>query len=165
MPRLRVSGAAFDIPDGEVFIHLAGRPDLVWDMTGYSQQAGGRALLWQRHGGANQRWRVTTFFDEADNPYTWFRIINVHSGMALVHRAENDALVQQPAAPHLSREGWSQVWAIDYPGRSGSSLGPAKPSQPHPTGSDGVRLRFKGEYISGKLITVTPETSGTHLSS
>ncbi|GLF97882.1 RICIN domain-containing protein [Streptomyces yaizuensis] len=161
MPTIRDREARFDIPDGEVFIHLAGRPDLVWDMAGHSQQAGARALLWQRHGGANQRWRVTIFDDE-NQFYTWFRITNVHSGMALVHQADGDVFVQQP----LAQDGWSQVWAMGYPGFAGSSYEPARPAQPHPTGSDGIRVRFKGDYRSGgEVAGATPETSGTKLSS
>ncbi|MFD7552072.1 RICIN domain-containing protein [Streptomyces sp. NPDC059816] len=166
MPTIRDRETRFTIPDGEVFIHLAGRPDLVWDMAGASQQAGGKALLWQRHGGANQRWRVTTFFDQEDNPYTWFRITNVHSGMALVHREADNAFVQQPAGQPLSDEGWAQCWAMGYPGFAGSSYAPSKPSQPHPTGSDGIRVRFKGSYKSGGVVTTAaPEASGTYLSS
>ncbi|MFE3074326.1 RICIN domain-containing protein [Streptomyces sp. NPDC059247] len=149
-----------------MFIHLAGRPDLVWDMAGASQLAGGKVLLWPRHGGANQRWRVTIFHDEKDSPYTWFRITNVHSGMALVHQADGNAFVQQPAGQPLSDEGWGQVWAMGYPGFAGSSYDPARPAQPHPTGSDGVRVRFKGSYKSGGVVAVAaPETSGTYLSS
>lgn len=158
MPRIRDREETFDIPDGEVFIHLAGQPDIVWDMTANSTLAGGKTVLWRRHGGANQRWRVTVFDDETPY-YTWFRIINVHSGMALVHQAAGDAIVQQP----LAEDGWSQVWAMGYPGFVGSSYEPAKPAQPHPTGSDGVRLRFQGDG-PGKLAIAAPETAGTNLS-
>ncbi|MEU0687331.1 RICIN domain-containing protein [Streptomyces uncialis] len=166
MPRIRDREATFDIPDGDVFIHLAGRPDLVWDMAGASRQAGGKALLWPRHGGANQRWRVTNFYDEPNNHYTWFRITNVHSGMALVHQQDTNTFVQQPAGQPLSDEGWDQVWAMGYPGFVGSSYDPARPAQPHPTGSDGVRARFKGAYRTGGVVAVAvPETSGTYLSS
>ncbi|MGV9312842.1 RICIN domain-containing protein [Streptomyces sp. NPDC003691] len=161
MPRIRDRDATFDIPDGEVFIHLAGQPNLVWDMAGASQQAGGRMLLWPRHGGANQRWRVTVFNDE-NQFYTWFRITNVHSGMALVHQLEGDTFVQQP----LAADGWSQIWAMGYPGSAGSSYSPARPAEPHPTGSDGLRLRYKGGHSGGGVVAVAaPETSGTYVSS
>ncbi|GAA2250120.1 hypothetical protein GCM10010232_42460 [Streptomyces amakusaensis] len=161
MPRIRDREATFDIPDGDVFIHLAGQPNLVWDLAGASQQAGGRALLWPRHGGANQRWRVTVFDDE-NQFYTWFRITNVHSGMALVHQEASNTFVQQP----LAQDGWSQIWAAGYPGFTGSSFDPARPAQPHPTGSDGIRLRYKGSSSLGGVITVAaPEASGTNLSS
>lgn len=160
MPRIRDREESFDIPDGEVFIHLAGHPDIVWDMTGNSRQAGGKTVLWRRHGAANQRWRLTVFNDETPY-YTWFRIINVNSGMALVHQEEGDAFVQQPLS---EEDGWSQVWAMGYPGFSGPSGYPAKPPQPHPTGSDGVRLRFQGDG-PGKLAIAAPESTGTNLSS
>ncbi|MEU3598528.1 RICIN domain-containing protein [Streptomyces sp. NPDC006798] len=150
--------ATFEAPEGELYIALASRPTLVWDMPGFSTAVGTVPILYTRNGGANQRWR----FEDVNTGtmYTFFRIVNVHSGLTLAFQPDR-TIGQQPHHTGVSQE---QRWAMGYPGFHGSSFDPAKPAQPHPTGSTGIRLRvLSHEGPEGGPVDATPASSGTRI--
>ncbi|MFJ4910429.1 RICIN domain-containing protein [Streptomyces sp. NPDC093249] len=158
MARFKDREATFEAPDGELYIGLASQPGLVWDMPRFSTTPGTVPILYTRNGGANQRWRFE--LDHESGVYTFFRIVNVHSGLTLALQPD-DTIAQQPAAP-TGPEGSHQTWAMAYPGFTGSSFEPAKPARPHPTGSTGTRLRIRGpEGVGGGPVDSIPATAGT----
>nr|WP_238937378.1 RICIN domain-containing protein [Streptomyces clavuligerus] len=153
----------FQAPDGDLYICLASKPNLVWDMPRSSTTAGTAPILHTRNNGANQRWRLE-ITDFQVSFYTYFRILNVHSGMALSVNDDN-TLSQQPRDTTGTPPGPRQIWAMGHPGSVGNSYAPAKPTRPHPTGSTGIRLRVVNFDVKelGGPVDANPATSGTRL--
>ncbi|MFI1015781.1 RICIN domain-containing protein [Streptomyces sp. NPDC020965] len=141
------TGGCLPARDGRAF-PPAGGPDGRIGVLG----SGGRAP-YRGNNGANQRWRFEV--DHHGTRYTFFRIVNVHSGLVLAVQPDR-TITQQPHADAGQPEGRRQMWAMGYPGFNGSTYEPAKPSQPHPTGSKGTRLRI----LEHDPVDATP-TSGT----
>ncbi|MEW1552096.1 RICIN domain-containing protein [Streptomyces tsukubensis] len=154
MAQFRDSNETHQAPDGELYIALASHPALVWDMPRLSTTPGTAPIIHTRNNGANQRWRLEV--DHDSGVYTYFRIINVHSGLALAVQPDR-TITQQPHAEARQPAGRRQIWAMGYPGFSGSSQEPAKPAQPHPTGSQGTRLRI----LEHGPVDASPAASGT----
>ncbi|MFI1018214.1 RICIN domain-containing protein [Streptomyces sp. NPDC020965] len=138
MAQFRDLDESHQAPDGELYIALASHPTLVWDMPRLSTVPGTAPIIHTRNNGANQRWRFEV--DHYSGKYTFFYIVNVHSGLALTVHPDR-TITQQPKVPY-EQGGRRQLWAMGYPGFYGSTFEPAKPSQPHPTGSRGTRLRM-----------------------
>lgn len=153
MAQFRDLDETHQAPDGELYIALASHPTLVWDMPRLSTAPGTAPIIYTRNNGANQRWRFEV--DHHGTRYTFFRIVNVHSGLVLAVQPDR-TITQQPHADAGQPEGRRQMWAMGYPGFNGSTYEPAKPSQPHPTGSKGTRLRI----LEHDPVDATP-TSGT----
>ncbi|MFF6974418.1 hypothetical protein GTW66_24835 [Streptomyces sp. SID5473] len=154
MAQFRDLNETHQAPDGELYIALASHPALVWDMPRASIAPGTAPIIYTRNNGAHQRWRFEV--DHHGTKYTFFRIVNVHSGLALAVQP-NRTITQQPYADAGQPEGRRQMWAMGYPGFAGSTFDPAKPAQPHPTGSLGTRLRI----LEHDPVDATPAASGT----
>ncbi|MFE9663149.1 RICIN domain-containing protein [Streptomyces sp. NPDC005955] len=158
MAEFRDINETHQAPDGELYIALASHPTLVWDIPRSSTAPGTAPIIHTRNNGANQRWRLEV--DHDSGVYTFFRIINVHSGLALAVQPDR-TITQQPRAEagHSQPAGRRQLWAMGYPGFTGSTFDPAKPAQPHPTGSQGTRLRI----LEHGPVDATPVASGTRI--
>ncbi|WP_406401964.1 RICIN domain-containing protein [Streptomyces uncialis] len=154
MARFKDSDETHEAPDGELYIALASQPGLVWDMPRASTAAGTAPIVYTRNNGANQRWRFEV--DHDSGVYTFFRIVNVHSGLALSVQPDR-TITQQPPTGIGRPAGSHQLWAMGFPGSAGSSFDPARPAQPHPTGSTGIRLSMRNH----QPVDVTPASSGT----
>ncbi|MEU0692159.1 RICIN domain-containing protein [Streptomyces uncialis] len=154
MAQFRDLDESHQAPDGELYIALASHPTLVWDMPRASTAPGTAPIIYTRNNGAHQRWRFEV--DHDGTKYTFFYLVNVHSGLVLTVHPDR-TITQQPKLAHEQRENRRQLWVMGYPGFSGSTFDPAKPSQPHPTGSRGTRLRV----VDYNPVDVTPATSGT----
>ena len=74
-------------PDAQtVVIHTVNNPNLVLDMAGGSANPGTPVVLYNAHGGANQKWEMIPVQGD------WFQLRNVASGTCLVngyHSVEN----------------------------------------------------------------------------
>ncbi|MER6914607.1 RICIN domain-containing protein [Streptomyces sp. NPDC000594] len=152
MAQFRDLDETHQAPDGELYIALASHPTLVWDMPRASIAPGTAPIIHTRNNGAHQRWRLEV--DHHGTRYTFFYIVNVHSGLALTVQPDR-TITQQPKAAY-DQGGRRQMWAMGYPGFAGSTFDPAKPDQPHPTGSRGTRLRI----LEHEPVDATP-SSGT----
>ncbi|MER5766218.1 RICIN domain-containing protein [Streptomyces sp. NPDC001985] len=152
MAHFRDLDESHQAPDGELYIALASHPALVWDMPRASTAPGTAPIIHTRNNGAHQRWRFEV--DHDSGKYTFFFIVNVRSGLALTVQPDRTITQQPKAAYELG--GRRQLWAMGYPGFAGSTFDPAKPSQPHPTGSQGTRLRI----LEHEPVDVAP-VSGT----
>ncbi|MFE2044204.1 RICIN domain-containing protein [Streptomyces sp. NPDC059477] len=131
------------------------RPIPRWCGTCRASTAPGAApIIYTRNNGAHQRWRFEV--DHHGTKYTFFRITNVRSGLALTVQPDG-TITQQPHAASDQPGGRRQLWAMGYPGFAGSTFDPAKPAQPHPTGSQGTRLRI----LDHNPVDATPAASGT----
>ncbi|MEU3601251.1 RICIN domain-containing protein [Streptomyces sp. NPDC006798] len=157
MARFKDLDATFEAPDGELYISLASHPNLVWDMPRFSTTAGTTPILYTRNNGANQRWRFE--IHHAGTVYTFFNIINVHSGLALALQPDNT--ISQQVRVNPSSQTQQQSWVMGYPGSRGNTFEPARPAEPHPTGSTGTRLRVHGARGGGGPVDAAHAVSGT----
>lgn len=159
MAQFRDSDETHQAPDGELYIALASQPTLVWDMPRLSTAPGTAPIIYTRNNGANQRWRFEV--DHDSGVYTFFRVINVHSDLALTVQPDR-TITQQPV---VLTDPWPQrrlqLWAMGFPGSAGSSFDPSRPAQPHPTGSTGTRLRI----LNHNPVDAAPATAGTLIAS
>ncbi|MFF3556112.1 RICIN domain-containing protein [Streptomyces tsukubensis] len=153
MAHFRDLDESHQAPDGELYIALASHPTLVWDMPRASTAPGTAPIIHTRNNGAHQRWRFEV--DHDSGKYTFFYIVNVRSGLALTVQPDR-TITQQPKVVY-EQGGRRQLWAMGYPGFAGSTFDPAKPAQPHPTGSRGTRLRV----LEHDPVDATPAASGT----
>ncbi|MFE5857782.1 hypothetical protein ACFQ61_31765 [Streptomyces sp. NPDC056500] len=114
-----------EAPDGELYIALASRPTLVWDMPRSSTAPGTAPIICIRNNGANQRWRFEV--GHHGTKYTFLRILNVHSGPALAVQPDRTITQQLRVALRGPDGRWQQagrlqVWAVGYPGFAGSTF-------------------------------------------
>ncbi|MER7049291.1 RICIN domain-containing protein [Streptomyces jumonjinensis] len=131
MAQFRDINETHEAPDGELYISLASHPTLVWDMPRASTAPGTAPIIYTRNNGAHQRWRFEV--DHHGTKYTFFRIINVHSGLALAVQPDR-TITQQPHAASDQPSGRRQMWAMGYPGFAGvaPSTRPSPPSRTPP---------------------------------
>ncbi|MGA5132816.1 RICIN domain-containing protein [Streptomyces olivoreticuli] len=105
MPKLRVLviGDEYinvDVPD-EAFITLTKNPNLTFDVSGASKEAGAAAILWNLHRGANQRWKIQAVTGSR------FRIVSAHSGLCLTLGGDGMGPVTQAPAKD---DDYTQLW-------------------------------------------------------
>ncbi|WP_329012271.1 RICIN domain-containing protein [Streptomyces sp. NBC_00690] len=152
MAQFRDSNETHQAPDGELYIALASRPRLVWDMPCTSTAPGTAPIIHTRNNGAHQRWRFEV--DHHGTKYTFFRIFNVRSGLALAVQPDG-TIAQQPRAEYQQPQGAGSCgpWASPVspaapsarpgppsrtpparpaPACASSNMNPSTPSPPHP---------------------------------
>ncbi|MEU2869524.1 RICIN domain-containing protein [Streptomyces olivoreticuli] len=96
MPKLRAhvirdEYVDVEVPD-EAFITLANHPNLTFDVSGASKDAGAAVILWNLHRGINQRWKIQAVSASR------FRIVSAHSGLCLTLGGDSTGPVTQVAA-------------------------------------------------------------------
>ncbi|MET9859725.1 RICIN domain-containing protein [Streptomyces smyrnaeus] len=92
-------------PDQTVIIHSAKNPRLVLDVKDNSTQDGAPIILYNRHGGTNQRFEVLPVQGD------WFQLRSVRSGKCLVNGYHSVANGHQLRQYGCNRNYEDQLWA------------------------------------------------------